>query len=191
MPADRGTVLVGARDRDLELARQESELRVQGAPLAHHFAIGPRVDLLVGGDAGQCVAGDVSYAVAAGLDAVHVDRCQPVHHVGGFCQRDPVVLQVLACREVAVAAVELARDRRELMQLAAVELAIGNGHTQHRRMALHVPAVLQPQCAEVVLRQFAGEVAVELVTELGGALAHELAVEFVVGVHRGRLMVES
>ena len=52
-------------------------------------------------------------------------------------------------------AVELARDRRELMQLAAVELPIRNGHTQHRRMALHVPAVLQPQCAEVVLRQFA------------------------------------
>ena len=66
-------------------------------------------------------------------------------------QRDPVELQVLARGEVAVAAVELARDARQLAQLAAAQLAVGHGDAQHRRVALHVPAVLQAQRAELVV----------------------------------------
>jgi hypothetical protein len=112
VPGDGGAVLVRAGDGDLELARQEGEFRVQRAPLAQDLAVGPRVHHLVGRDAGQRVAGDVADAVAAGLDAVHVDLGQQVHHVGAARQRDPVELQVLARGEVAVAAaLELARDR--------------------------------------------------------------------------------
>ena len=151
VPADGGAVFARAGDGDLELARQEGELRVQRAPLAQDLAVGPRVDHLVGRDAGQRVAGDVADAVAAGLDAVHVDVGQQVHHVGGARQRDPVELQVLARGEVAVVAVELARDARQLAQLAAAQLAVGHGHAQHRRMALHVPAVLQAQRPELVV----------------------------------------
>ena len=56
-------------------------------------------------------------------------------------------------------------------------------------MALHVPAVLQAQRAEVVVGQLAGEMALELVAELRGALVHELAVEFVVSVHAEAVVV--
>jgi hypothetical protein len=48
-------------------------------------------------------------------------------------------------------------------------------------MALHVPAVLQAQRAELVVAELAGEVALELVAELRGALVDELAVEVGVG----------
>jgi NTE family protein len=51
---------------------------MQRAPLAQDFAVRPRIDDLVGGDAGQRIAGDVADAVAAGLDAVQVDLGQPV-----------------------------------------------------------------------------------------------------------------
>ena len=50
-------------------------------------------------------------------------------------------------------------------------------------MALHVPAVLQAQRAELVVGQLAGQVALQLVAELGGAGAHEAAVEIGVAVH--------
>jgi cobalamin biosynthesis protein CbiD len=66
--------------------------------------------------------------------------------------------------------VVLAGDAGQLAQLAAAQLAVGHGHAQHRRMALHVPAVLQAQRAELVVPQFAAQVALELVAELGGAL---------------------
>ncbi len=183
VPADGGAVLAGAGDGDLELARQERELRVQRAPLAQDLAVGPRVHHLVGRDAGQRVAGDVADAVAAGLYAVHVNLGQQVHHVGGARQRDPVVLQVLAGGEVAEVAVELAGDARQLVQLPAAQLAVGHGHAQHRRVALHVPAVLQAQCAELLVGQFAVQVAAQLVAKLRRTGAHELAVEFGVSVH--------
>ena len=54
-------------------------------------------------------------------------------------------------------------------------------------MALHVPAVLQAQRLEFVVGQFAIEVAAQLVAELRGAGAHELAVEFGVLVHGRRV----
>ena len=193
VPGSRGAVLGRAADGDLELARQERELRMQRAPLAQDLAVGPRIDDLVGGDAGEAVAGDVADAVAAGLDAVHVGVGEHVHDVGGVAQRDPVELAVLARREVAeaaapgvgpvVAAVELARDAREGAQLLRAQLAVGHGDAQHRRVALHVPAVLQAQRAEFVVAELAREVALELVAELRRAPVHEVAVEIVVSVH--------
>ena len=200
VPRRRGAVFGRAADGDLELARQERELRVERAPLAQDLAVRPRVDDLVGGDAGEAVAGDVPDAVAAGLDAVHVGVGEQVHHVGGVGQGDPVELAVLARREVAeaaaaafvgaaVAAVELARDAGQRAQLLRAQLAVGHGDAQHRRVALHVPAVLQAQRAEVVVGQLAGEVALELVAELRRALVHEAAVEVVVSIHAETVVV--
>ena len=186
VPGGGGAVLARTADGDLELARQEGEFRVQRAPLAQQFAVRARVDLLVGGDAGQRVAGDIADAVAAGLDAVHVDFGQQVHDVGGARQRDPVELQVLPRAEVAEAAafagqagvlqVEVACNARQLAQLPAGQPAIGHGHAQHGRMPLHVPAILQAQRAEVAVGQLAGQVALQLVAELGGAGTNESAV---------------
>jgi hypothetical protein len=84
VPGDGGAVFTRAADGDLELARQEGELGVQRAPLAQDLAVGPRVDDLVGGHAGEAVARDVADAVAAGLDAVHVHGSQQFHHVALF-----------------------------------------------------------------------------------------------------------
>jgi hypothetical protein len=109
MPADGGAVFRSTADGDLELARQVRELGVQRAPLAQDLAVGAGVDDLVRGDADEGVAGDVADAVAAGLDAVHVHLGQQLHDLGALLQRDPVVLQVLARREVAVAALALER----------------------------------------------------------------------------------
>src|SRR5690606_9782060 len=66
-------------------------------------------------------------------------------------------------------------------------LAIGHGHTQHGRVALDVPAVLQTQRTEFLVAQLAGQVAFELVTELVRALADELLVKFGVLIHGASL----
>ena len=153
---------------------------MQRAPLAQDLAVGARVDDLVGRDAGERIARDVADAVAAGLDAVHVDLGERVHHVGALVKRDPVELQVLARREVPVAAVVLARNQSQRAQLLRRQQSVGNRDPQHRRMALDVPAVLQPQRAELVVAQLAGEVALQLVAVLGRALAHDR-------IHGGRI----
>ena len=82
---DRGAVVLGAGHRDLELARQEDEFRVERRPLAEDLGIGPRVGDLVGGGAGELVGGDVADAVARGLDGVHLDR----REVGRGCPARP------------------------------------------------------------------------------------------------------
>ena len=183
VPGGRSAVFAAAVDGDLELARQRGELRVKARPLAHDFAERPRIGDLVGGDAGEAVGGDVADAVAAGLDAVHADLGELVHHVGGALERDPVELDVGARREVAVAAVVGARDVRERAQLRRRQRAVRNRDARHRRVALHVPAVLAPHVAEVVAAQRAGEVTLQLVAELARAGADEVAVEVVVLVH--------
>jgi len=194
VPPRGGAVLGRAEDGDLELARQEGELGVQRAPLAQDLGVGPRVDVLVGRDAGQRVGGDVADAVAAGLDAVHVDLGQLVHHVRGFGERDPVELQVVARGEMAVAAalprragvaqVVLAGDARQHAKLARGDFAIGDRDAQHGRVALDVPAVLHAQRAQFVVAQLAVAVPAQLVAELRGAGAYELAIEVGVAIHR-------
>ena len=71
---DRGAIALGAGDGDLELARQEDELRVQRRPLAENFRVGARVHRLVARRAGEMIGGDVADAVARSLDGVHLDR---------------------------------------------------------------------------------------------------------------------
>src|SRR5471032_102396 len=68
-------------------------------------------------------------------------------------------------------------------QLCRRNQAIRDRHAQHRRVALDVETVLQPQRAEVVLRQFAGKVTARLVAELAYALVYDALVDFVVLVH--------
>ena len=50
---DRGAIARRAGDRDLELARQEREFRMERRPLADQLAPRPRIDDLVAGDAGE------------------------------------------------------------------------------------------------------------------------------------------
>ena len=73
MEAGRGAILGGAGDRDLEFPRQPAELRMQRRPLAQDLAPGTRVLELVMGGAGERIGGDVAHAIAARLDAMHLD----------------------------------------------------------------------------------------------------------------------
>ena len=155
MDLDGGAVVRRAGDRDLELARQEDEFRVQRRPLPEDLGIGARIDDLVGGGAGEMVGGDVADAVARGLDGVHLDRGEMIEDVGDVLQRRPVELEVLARGEVAVAAVVFARDEGQHAQLRRVERAIGNGDAQHVGVELQIDAVHQPQRLELVLGQLA------------------------------------
>ncbi len=197
MPGRGRAVLLGAGDRDLELPGQERELRVQGAPLPQELAVRPGIDHLVGGDAGPGVARDVADAVAAGLDPVQVGLRQHIHHVGGGGQGDPVELQVVASREVPEASpfagladitmVEFPGHPRQRTQLEGRQLAIRHGDAQHRGVPLDVPAVLQPPGLECIVRQFARQVARELVAELRCTGTQERAVEVGVAVHAAAL----
>ena len=206
VPRRGGAVFGRTGDGHLEFARQKRELGVQGAPLAHDFCEWARVGHLVGCDTGQGIGGDVADAIARGLDAVHVDLGQEVHHVGRTRQGNPVELHVLARGEVAATVgqgrdfaqarvglagvvvflvVEVAGDASQGAQLRAADFAVRHGHAQHGRETLDVPAVLQTQGFEFGLQQFARLPAGQLVTELGGALEHQLAVKIVVLVHGG------
>ena len=68
--AHGGAIVRRRRDRDLELARQERELRMHGRMLPEDFRVDARVLDLVGRDAGPLIGGDVAHAIAAGLHAV-------------------------------------------------------------------------------------------------------------------------
>ena len=76
-----------------------------------------------------------------------------------------------------------AGDRGERAQLVAGNLAIRNRHPQHGRVALQIPAVLQPQRLEVVVAEPSSQVALQLVSVLGSPAAHELPIEVCVLVH--------
>ena len=180
---DGGAVARRGGHGDLELARQEAELGVQRRPLADDLGVGPRVGHLVGGGAGEVIGRDVADAVAGGLDGVHLDVRQLVQDVGDVGELGPVELQVLARGEVAGAAVVAAGDVGELAHLARGQRAVGDGDAQHVGVELQIDAVHQAQRLELVLGQLAGDAALDLVAELGHALAHELRVELVVAVH--------
>ena len=105
-----GAILDGAGDGDLELARQPAEFRMQRRPLAQDLAPGTRVLQLVIGRGGIRVGGDVAHAIAARLDAMHLDLGEGGEHVGNVDQLHPVELEILPRGEMAVAAVPFAAD---------------------------------------------------------------------------------
>ena len=83
-----------------------------------------------------------------------------------------------------VGLVVLAGDAGQYPQLGAGQLAVRNGDAQHGREALDIPAVLQPQRAELIIPELPGKIALQLVAILGRALLDELPVEVCVLVHR-------
>ncbi len=103
--------------------------------------------------------------------------------VGNLLQPWPVELHVLARAEMRVALVEVTGNVRQLAQLATGEHAVGDGDPEHRREALHVEAILQAQRAELVLSQFAAQVALGLPAELPHAVIQHALVQIVVSVH--------
>src|SRR5690606_17498180 len=100
-----GAVRRGSRQRDLELPRQVREFRMERRPLADDLRPRPRVLEFVRRRAGKMVGGDVADAVAGRLDGMHLDIVEKVERVRDVRQRNPVELDVLPRREVAVALV--------------------------------------------------------------------------------------
>jgi hypothetical protein len=64
---------------------------------------------------------------------MHLDLGEPRQDVGRLFQPDPVELDVLACREMAIAAIVLARDRGKRTQLRD-DSSPWNRDAQHRRV---------------------------------------------------------
>ena len=178
-----GAVMLGCRHRDLELARQEGELRMEGRPLADDLAPGARIHHLVLRRPGKMIRGRIADAVARGLDGVHLDFGELRQHVGNVLQRDPVELDVLARREVAETLVIVTRNLGEAAQLDRRELAIGNRNAQHVGMQLQVHTVLQAQRLELVLGQRAGQAPRDLAAELSHPLRHQTGVKLIIPVH--------
>ena len=116
---DRGAVIGRAGDGDLELARQVEKFGMDARPLPDDLGHRARIDDLVGSRAGEGVGGDVADAIARGLDGVHLDRGQFVEDFRHVLELGPVVLDVLARGEMAVAAVVGAGDMGEPAHLRA------------------------------------------------------------------------
>ena len=169
----RGAVVRGGRDRDLELARQEREFRMQGGELAQNLGPDARVFDLVGRDAGPLVGGDVAHAVAASLHAVQAGPRQVGHGVGQLGELDPVELDVLPGGEMAVVAVVAPRDVRQHAQLVRRQSAVRNGDPQHIGVELQVDAVHQAERLELLLGQFTREPPRHLIAKLGDPLGDQ------------------
>ena len=114
---------------------------------------------------------------------MHLHRGKFGEDVGHVFELGPVELDVLARREMPVAAVVGARNVRELAQLRRREQPVGNRHAQHRRVALDVEAVAQPQRPKLVLGQLPGKETAGLAPKLGDPLIHQPLVDFVIDVH--------
>src|SRR2546421_9124745 len=119
---------------------------------------------------------------------MHLYRRKLGEDVGHLLELRPVELQVLARREVTVALVIAPADVGELAQLACGQQPVWDGNTQHRRVALDVKAVTQPQRAELVLRKLAGEEALGLAAELAHSLVHQALIDLVVAVHAAAIV---
>ena len=74
VPSNRSAVFYRTGNSDFEFAWQISKLRMQSAPLAQYFGIRAGVNGFVNCDASAFIAGDVANAIAAGLNAVQIDR---------------------------------------------------------------------------------------------------------------------
>ncbi len=118
-----------------------------------------------------------------GLDRVHVHGCQRVQHIGHIAQFGPVVLDILARGEVAIALVPFIRDVGQLVHLAAVQRAIRDRDPQHVGVQLQVKTVHQAQRLEFILGQGAVDAAFDLCAELRVAFRDKSVVKFGIAVH--------
>src|SRR5262245_61556061 len=126
-----GTVFGGAGDGEFELSRQPAEFWMYGRPLTDHLAPGAWILELVHRSTGERIGRDVAERIAARLNAMHLDigeRIQDIRHID---QLDPVILEIGARSEMAVAAIPFAPDHGELAKLPRGEHAIGDGNAEH------------------------------------------------------------
>jgi len=117
---------------------------MQRRPLAKDFRIGPRIGDLVGGSPREMIGGDVAERIAAGLNAMHLDIGERVQDIRHIDQLDPVILEIGARSEMAVATIPFAPNHGELAKLPWAEHAVGDGDAQHVGVQLKIKPVPQP-----------------------------------------------
>ena len=183
MQPHRRAIIVRRDHRNLELARQIGEFRVEARPLAQQFGPGAGVRDFIGGNARILIGTDIADAIAASLDGVHLHRRQFGKDVRRIGQLDPVILQILARGEVAVALVIFARNLAQLAHLLARQRAIGDGDAQHIGVQLEIEAVHQPKRLELILGQRAGQAALRLVAKFLDAGVDDGLVIAVITIH--------
>ena len=183
MRLDRGAVMLGAGDRNLEFARQKAEFRMQARPLPHEFSRRAGIFDFVRRNTGKMVGSDIANAISGRLDCVHVDICQGLQHIGNISEFRPVELDVLARREVPVTLVPAIADHGQLAHLNRRQGAIGDGNAQHIGMQLEIKAVHQPQGFEFILGERAIKPAGNLGTKFRDTFLNKAAVEFVIMIH--------
>jgi hypothetical protein len=115
---DGRAVMLRTRHRDLELARQEREFRMQARPLPDDFRQHPRVLDLVARGAREMVRRHIADAVAARLDRVHFDGGEIGERFGHVDEPDPVELDVLPRGEMTIALVIFAGDMGQHPELS-------------------------------------------------------------------------
>ena len=117
MNLDRRSVIRATGNRNLELAREERKLGVQGRPLPQDLAVDAGIDNLIRGGTSEFVRGHIANTIAAGLDRVHVDHGQGLQDIGSLFELRPIILDILARREMAVATIKDTGNMPKLAQL--------------------------------------------------------------------------
>ena len=112
------------------------------------------------------------------------------HRVRQFFELDPVVLNVLPRREMAVAAIVTARHVREHPHLFGRQRAVGNRGAQHVGVKLKIHAVHQPQRLEFVLGQFARKPSRNLIAKFCDTLGDQRPIIVVIDIH-GALIIPN
>ena len=87
-------------------------------PLTDDLRPDSRVLNLILGDPGELIGSDVADAVAAGLNAMHLDGGELRQNFRRLFQLRPVVLNVLPRGEVSITFVVASGDSRQLAHLA-------------------------------------------------------------------------
>ncbi len=136
---------VGARgDRILVLPRQVRPVGVAVEEVGGRIDDRRRVEELVGGDALHGAAGDVADGVAAAAGRRLAGGLEVGEDVGELRELEPVELDVLAGRELAVAAAVEVRGLADRAELGGRELPGRHLHAQHERPDLRLVVVEAP-----------------------------------------------
>ena len=151
----RRVAAAGARrDRDLVLARQVRVLGVAVEELGRLVDDRPGVEQLLVVDAGDRAARDVADRVAAAAGRGEARGVEPVEDLRQRSELDPVQLDVLSGRQLAVAAAERVRDLPERAQAGRRDAAARELDPEHERPDLRLVVVEAPplQPHHVLLR---------------------------------------
>ena len=155
--------------------------------MADQFGHWAGIGHLIGAGPCEMIGSDIADRIAAGLDRMHAHIGQGLQHGGHIFEFWPVILDILARGEMAIALVPPLRDHRQLAHLAAVQRPIGDRHAQHIGMQLQIKPVHQTQRLELIFRKRAINPPRHLSRELRHAFAQKGFVKVTIEIHRAHL----